>query len=225
MKKPFRSQIWFITTLIITIVTTIEVYTMWFNEKDEDIYHQVVIDTTGLRSGDLLLRNGLGTESRFVTGLSNGEYSHIAIAYKDTGGWYAIHAVPGETPHPKDTDYLKCEPIEEFYKYDRAQAGAVARVDCSTDVAIKAVAFALDKVKRKFQFDHKYRLADTTEYYCTELIHQAYLTAGIDLAGDRRHELPMPGTETYFIFPSDILESQHISSIKQLKALQIRQIE
>lgn len=220
MKKPFRSQIWFITTLIIIIVTTIEVYTMWFNEKDEDIYHQVVIDTTGLRSGDLLLRNGLGAESRFVTGLSNSEYSHIAFAFKDTLGWYAIHAVPGETPHPKDTDYLKCEPIEEFFNHNRAKAGAIAKVDCTTDAATKAIAFALDKVRRKFQFDHKYRLADTTEYYCTELIYQAYLTVGINLAEDRRHELPMPETESYFIFPSDILKSQYISSIKQLKTVQ-----
>ena len=206
MKELFRNRTWIIATLLTIIVAAITVHTLFFTGKNGNMRHQVVIDTSDLRSGDLLLRNGLGTESRFVTGLSNGEYSHIAIAYKDTGGWYAIHAVPGETPHPKDTDYLKCEPIEEFYKYDRAQAGAVARVDCSTDVAIKAVAFALDKVKRKFQFDHKYRLADTTEYYCTELIHQAYLTAGIDLAGDRRHELPMPETETYFIFPSDILK-------------------
>ena len=141
MKEPFRNRTWIIATLITIIVATITVHTLFFTGKNGNMHLQVVIDTTELRSGDLLLRNGLGTESRFVTGLSNGEYSHIAIAYKDTGGWYAVHAVPGETPHPKDTDYLKCEPIEEFYKQDRAKAGAIARVNSPTDAAIKAVAF------------------------------------------------------------------------------------
>jgi hypothetical protein len=60
-------------------------------------------------------------------------------------------------------------------------------------------------------------LADTTEYYCTELIYRAYLTQEIDLAEERKHELPMPGTEGYFIFPSDILSSKSIKAIRELK--------
>lgn len=178
---------------------------------------QIIVDTTGLRNGDLLFRNGNGAESRFVTGLSNGMYSHIAFAYRGALGWMAVHAVPGETENPKDTDYLKAEPIEEFFKQERAQSGATARVACSDEAAQKALEYALDKVERKFAFDHKYRLADTTEYYCTELIYRAYLTQGIDLAEDRRHELPMPGTEGYFIFPSDIISSKRIESVRTLK--------
>lgn len=177
----------------------------------------VVIDTTDLRNGDLLLRNGNGGESRLVTSISNGDYSHIAFAYKDTDGWKAVHAVPGETENISDTDYLKTEPIETFYKYERANRGAIARVDCPDSIAEKALAFALDKVNRKFAFDHEYRLSDTTEYYCTELIFQAYMTVGINLADERRHELPMPGTECLFIFPSDILNSPHISTFKVLQ--------
>lgn len=180
---------------------------------------QVISDTTELRNGDLLFRNGNGAESRFVTGLSNGMYSHIAFAYRGPQGWMAVHAVPGETKNPKDTDYLKAEPIEEFFKQERAQSGATARVACTDEASQKALEYALDKVERKFAFDHKYRLADTTEYYCTELIYRAYLTQGIDLAEDRRHELPMPGTEGYFIFPSDILSSKRIESVRTLKTI------
>jgi uncharacterized protein YycO len=129
----------------------------------------------------------------------------------------AVHAVPGETENPKDTDFLKAEPIEDFFKQERAQSGATARVSCSDDAAQKALEYALDKVVRKFAFDHKYMLADTTEYYCTELIYRAYLTQEIDLAEERKHELPMPGTEGYFIFPSDILSSKSIKAIRELK--------
>jgi hypothetical protein len=178
---------------------------------------QVLVDTTGLRNGDLLFRNGYGAESRLVTEMSRSNYSHIAFAYRAPQGWAAVHAVPGETENPKDTDYLKVEPIEEFFHKERARSGATARVACSDETAQKALEYALDKVKRKFAFDHEYRLADTTEYYCTELIYRAYLTQEIDLAEERKHELPMPGTERYFIFPSDILSSKSIKAIRELK--------
>lgn len=178
---------------------------------------QVVIDTSELRSGDLLFRNGNGVESRFVTGVSGGEYSHIAFAYKSGAGWMAVHAVPGETENAKDIDTLKSEPIELFFHHERARSGAIARVRCTDETALKAAEYAIDKVKRGFAFDHSYSLDDTTEYYCTELIYRAYLTQGIDLAEERRHELPMPGTEGYFIFPSDILSSKHMLHIKQLE--------
>lgn len=180
---------------------------------------QVVIDSTVLRNGDLLLRTGYGAESGMVTNLSGGEYSHIAIAYQEEGIWLAVHAVPGETENMSDTDYLKMEPVELFYSPQRAHCGAIARVDCSDMQAQRAVEYAIDKVRRKFAFDHKYRLSDTTEYYCTELIHRAYLAQGTDLAENRAHELPMPGTEGLFIFPSDIIRSPHIEWIKTLKTI------
>ena len=181
----------------------------------------VLIDTAGIRCGDLLFRNGNGVESRVVTGMSNGEYSHIAIAHKGPEGWRAIHAVPGETENARDTDYLKTEPIEEFYKKDRARSGAIATVNCSDEAALTALRYALGKVAQKVAFDHSYSLEDTTELYCTELIYRAYLQAGIDLADNRRHELPMPGTEGCFIFPSDILKSKHMLSVKQLQTTHI----
>lgn len=174
-------------------------------------------DTSSLRNGDLLFRNGNGTESWFVTGISNGNYSHIAIACKGENGWMAVHAVPGESESIRDTDFLKCEPIEAFYQPQRACSGAFARVDCHDTLAQKALDFALDKVRRRFAFDHSYKLNDTSQYYCTELIYRAYLQVGINLAADRRHEIPMPGTDGRFIFPSDILESTHIAQVTELK--------
>lgn len=180
---------------------------------------QVVIDTSELRSGDLLFRNGNGVESRFVTGVSGGEYSHIAFAHKTGTRWMAVHAVPGETENAKDIDTLKSEPIELFFHHERARSGAIARVNCDDSTAKAALDYAIDKVKRRFAFDHNYSLEDTTEYYCTELVYRAYLTQGIDLAEMRRHELPMPGTEGHFIFPSDILSSKHMLFTKQLETI------
>ncbi|MBO5134262.1 MAG: hypothetical protein J6C15_03820 [Bacteroidaceae bacterium] len=190
----------------------------YFFFPHQKISHSTVLfDTTGLRNGDLLFRNGNGGESRFVTGISNGIYSHIALAYRDSTGWKAVHAVPGETENVRDTDYLKCEPIEDFYQYERACAGAMARVNCPDSLAERALDYALDKVKRRFAFDHHYKLEDTTTYYCTELIYWAYLTVGINLADDRRHHLPTPQTDGVFVFPSDILSSPHILFSKAMQ--------
>ncbi len=210
-----KRKLIFLVLSIIIIPSVIFLFCI-FSPIERQPHSSVLIDTTELRNGDLLFRNGNGGESRLITSISNGDYSHIAMAYRDLEGWKAVHAVPGETENIKDTDYLKSEAIEDFYKYERANGGAIAKVNCHDSLANKALAFALDKVKRKFVFDHNYRLADTTEYYCTELIYQAYITVGINLADDRRHELPMPSTEGRFIFPSDILCSPHISSIKVL---------
>ena len=200
---------------VVCVCLAIPVGYYYFPHQKID-HSTVLFDTTGLRNGDLLFRNGNGGESRFVTGISNGIYSHIAMAYKDSTGWKAVHAVPGETEDIHATDYLKCEPIEDFYQYDRACAGAVARVNCPDSLAEKALAFALDKVERRFAFDHHYKLEDTTTYYCTELVYWSYLHVGINLADERRHNLPMPQTDGIFVFPSDILDSPHILFSKEM---------
>ena len=147
---------------------------------------------------------------------------HSGIDFKTQGvEGKAVHAVPGESQNIHDKDFLKCEPIEDFYQQNRACSGAFARVDCTDSIAWQALSFALDKVKRKFSFDHSYLLDDSNQYYCTELIYRAYLQAGINLADERRHEMPMPGTDGRFIFPSDILASPLIRKVRKLAVCQM----
>ncbi len=215
----FQQWINLITGILLITIASIFIYLSSYGHCHECSNSTVVIDTSDLRNGDLLFRKGNGGESQLVTGLSNGCYSHIAMAYKTDSGWNAVHAVPGETELKNDTDFLKSEPMELFYCSTRAQSGATARVRCNDSIAKQALAFVLDKIERRFAFDHNYRLSDSSEYYCTELIYQAYLTQGINLADDRRTSFPMPGTDNKFIFPSDILASPHIENIKQLKTI------
>lgn len=174
----------------------------------------VMPDTTQLRDGDLLFRMGDSAESDFVSFMSTGEYSHIGLACQKDGRWCAIHAVPGESE--KDVpDYLKCEPIAEFFRKDRALAGGSARVKCSDAVAKGAVNRAMDKVQKKVEFDHDYALGDSTKLYCTELVRHVYLPYGIDLAEERRHILPIPGSISVYIFPQDVWVSNWVENRKQ----------
>ena len=167
---------------------------------------QVMYDTTELRNGDLLFRNGIGYESRVVTGLSDGKFSHIGIAYHNGKQWNVIHAVPGENEQG-EPEYLKCEPISEFYQRSRAKLGGSARVSCTDSIANIIAESALNIVNRKVVFDNDYEINDTTELYCTELVRHVYLAQDIDLCEDRWHRIPILNTKAHVIFPEDIWNS------------------
>ena len=172
-------------------------------------YVQVMYDTTDLRNGDLLFRNGIGYESRVVTGLSNGKFSHIGIAYHNGRQWNVIHAVPGEN-EKGEPEYLKCEPISGFYYYSRAKLGGSARVSCTDSIANIVAERAHDIVNRKVLFDNNYDIDDTTKLYCTELVRLVYLAQNIDLCEDRWHRIPIINTKAHVIFPEDIWNSSLI---------------
>ncbi len=165
----------------------------------------VQYDTTVLRNGDLLFRNGCGYESKVVTNLSSGSYSHIGLAYRTPSGWCVIHAVPGEA-EKGEPEYLKCEPIGEFYRIDRAKAGACARVECSDSVAEAAAHHALQLVERRVVFDNDYDLDDSSQLYCTELIRLVYAACGVDLCEERWHKAPIIAKGSV-IYPEDIWQS------------------
>ena len=172
--------IWLIVLLLIILIGI----WLWLQHREKRLIEertQVLCDTTCLRSGDLMFRNGLGPESFAVTTASNSDYSHVGIAYHMPSGWHVIHAVPGEAA-AGEPEYLKCEPIAEFYDPTRAMAGATARINCSDATALNAAKAALKKVEQKVVFDNSYDHSDTTQIYCSELVWMAYKTQGIDLS-------------------------------------------
>lgn len=178
---------------------------------------RVVIDTCGLRNGDLLFRNGHGYESRVVTDLSSGAFSHIGIAYHNGRQWCVIHAVPGEAAKG-EPEYLKCEPVSEFFRPDRAKTAARARISCDDSTAEAATRHALRLVLRKVPFDNHYDLKDTASLYCTELVRLVYSDCGIDLCDDRWHRIPIH-TNGPVIFPEDIWKSPLLTERKLFETI------
>lgn len=181
--------------------------------KHNDSGEKVSYDTTGLRNGDLLFRNGCGYESKVVTNLSSGNYSHIGMAYHAPSGWCVIHAVPGEAAEG-EPEYLKCESIAEFYRVDRATAGACARVNCTDSLADAAVRHALQLVERRVVFDNDYDLDDSSQLYCTELIRLVYAGCGVDLCEERWHKAPIIANGPV-IYPEDIWQSPLLTHKKE----------
>jgi uncharacterized protein YycO len=177
---------------------------------------KVVYETDEWRNGDLVLRCGYGMESRMVVERSRSTYSHIGMLYRDSAKdeWLVIHAVPGED----DPEYVKAEPITLFYSSERAKNGAWLRIDCSDNIAQKAVQYALKKVTEHCLFDNDYLLADSSQFYCTELVWRAYNQQGIDITSGKRHEVPsFFCKERACIFPNDIEQSETTLFVKPLK--------
>ena len=174
------------------------------------------------REGDLVLRCGYGMESKAVTEASQSLYSHIGMLHYDpeTTLWMVVHAVPDEAERG-EPEWLKCEPLADFFSVRRAVSGAWMRVDCPDSVAGAAVRYGLQKVEEKVEFDGDYLLSDTTRLYCTELVWQAYLHQGIDLSQKRRHDVPLFfSKDGECIFPIDIEESDKILYVQPLKTQQ-----
>lgn len=163
----------------------------------------VKVDTTELRSGDLLFRMGLEGASRVVTTVGGGDFSHVGLALHQNGRWMVVHAVPNEVP-PDEKDRVKCEPIDSFFAPERACKGAWRRVRCDDETAARVARTAYEKFINRVLFDHDYNLEDTTCFYCTELVWYLYRKEGVDLAGSRRHQLVIPGKTTEYLFPEDL---------------------
>ena len=167
----------------------------------------VSIDTTSVREGDLVFRCGLGMESKLVTSLSKGDYSHVGLLHHDSvQGWMVVHAVPYEHSKEERVDRVKCEPVDSFFSSLRACAGRTYRIDCPDSVARAAVVYALRKVAEGVEFDYDYDTKDSTCLYCTELVWRSYLSAGIDLIPEPEHPHPMHPSEEGIIFPADFIK-------------------
>ncbi|MBR6116014.1 MAG: hypothetical protein IKP93_00895 [Paludibacteraceae bacterium] len=174
----------------------------------------------GFRDGDLVLRCGHGLESQAVTYQSGSTYSHIGILLYDSlqGELLVLHAVPGEAKRG-EPEYLKREPLSEFFAPTRANVGAWMRINCPDSIARKAADYALQKVRDSVVFDNDYLLQDTTQLYCTELVWRAYLRQGIDISDGVRSDAPRTFCrEQECIFPSDIIKSKTTLFINPFKS-------
>lgn len=163
------------------------------------------INTTDLRNGDLIFREGPSFNSKVVRTLSDNQFSHVGMVYKHKGKWMVVHAVPDES-ETHETDYVKCESIESFLDPSKAKSSKFMRIKCSDCIALNAVKYAINKAKNKTLFDNDYDLGDTTRLYCTELVWQAYKHEGINLC-PKFKKVTILGKTRYVIFPVDLLKS------------------
>ncbi len=168
--------------------------------------NKIKVDTTALRNGDLIFREGPSLNSKVVKSMSDSKFSHVGMVYKSKGRWMVVHAVPDEN-ESHETDFVKCEPIESFLYPSKAKSSKFMRVKCNNRQALNAVKYALFKANNKTLFDNDYDLNDTTRFYCTELVWQAYKHQGINLIS-KFHKISFFGKTRQVIYPADLLKQQ-----------------
>ena len=93
--------------------------------------------------------------------------------------------------------------VRSFACGDRCKSVKVVHVSCDTAVTQWAVRFALQQIGKPFDAD--FDITDTTKYYCTELVWQAYRHQHVDLSHGRCHHIQLLGMKKTCILPADLL--------------------
>lgn len=167
--------------------------------------------TPPLRAGDMLFRLGVSHQSRAVNVMDrHSSYSHVGIIAQSEGSLLIVHAVPDERPNG-GVDSIRIDSIENFFSSGRAEQCLIVRYPLTDSIAERVGNWALREYQRGTLFDNYFNTDDTSALYCTELIHYAFLSEGIDLSEGRRHNIP--AFHSPMILPSDILECKDLDEI------------
>lgn len=162
------------------------------------------IPTTEIRPCDLVFRLGRSIESSVIA--SQGNYSHIGVIIERDSALLVAHIEPSR----ERSEQTRYESVEEFFHPDRASAGCVMRINELDSVQRHKIESYLLACK-DITFDHNYTLSDTTQMYCTELVHRALMTVNIDLTHGIRHNVPI--AKESVILPSDMLRDERLTKV------------
>jgi len=153
------------------------------------------------RPGDLIFRRGTSLDSALVLSVDSGEFSHVGMLLGAPGAWQVIHATPSEVPGRDDGVVI--DDLAFFLDPARSQAHAVYHVQASPEQRAQAIKQTL--AARGLTF----RLADPVGTYCTMLIWQAWLDAGLDLEVAFT-PLALPLMQGDYLLPGSLARSRHL---------------
>ncbi len=167
-----------------------------------------------LQTADLAFRLGRSVESAMIASCDEEmRYSHVGIVIRSDSGAAVVHIEPS----PATDERVRCDSAEDFFRSDRAAAGAVMRLSGLTDIQRSVISdYALRLLDSQIVFDHDYSMADSTRMYCTELVERAFAAAGISLSQGRRHRFPL--TREPVILPSDLARNDSLSTVTAFTA-------
>ena len=161
------------------------------------------IPISNFRSGDVAFRLGRTIESRAIA--ADGGYSHVGIIIRKDSTLQVAHIEPS----CNGSELTKYESLEQLFHPDNASSGAVMRIEglgSEQQASVENYLFSCKNIS----FDHDYKLSDTTQMYCTELVYRAFLEIGIEIT-NVRHRVPLAHEEV--ILPTDIFKSDKLVEI------------
>ena len=162
-------------------------------QQKHDYQLFVMPDTLELHTGDIAFRTGESIISKSVTSVDTaGVYSHVGMVIWYNNQWCVLHAVPNERATKTEKDSVKLEPIEVFFRSDRAVQGCICRMPLAPEDTQKLFCRSAELYQRHLLFDKAFDDQDSTAFYCSELVWFLYQQAlSVDLTQGRRHNVPL----------------------------------
>lgn len=150
---------------------------------EADIANKHLADTaiSLLRSGYVVLRMGLGADSRLLAQFSRKDksYSHCGIVMIEKGQPYVYHSIGGEdNPDAR----LRRDPASVFFSPLHNTALAIVKYDLDDERVGELRKVVNTYYQQRPKFDMKFDLASDDKLYCAEFVYKAVNKAADDTA-------------------------------------------
>lgn len=149
------------------------------------------------QAGDLIFREGNEPVSDLVRLADRGLFSHVGMIIGQPGAWQVIHATPEEVPGRGNAVVI--DDLAFFTAPERSLQYAIYQVQATPQQHEQAVAAALQDLGKPFSVVE-------TGLYCTTLIENAWLAAGVDLQPVYT-QVKLPMISGHYLLPSGLLAS------------------
>ncbi|MBW7942244.1 MAG: hypothetical protein H3C64_07540 [Candidatus Kuenenia stuttgartiensis] len=163
--------------------------------------YRISIDEKNLlEEGDIILRRGEGFVSSVISNLNEADYqiSHCAIlVQKDSVEWYVIHTVSSDL---SDIDGVQTEKLDRFTSESVDSTIVVLRFKADKEKRQQIAERARYYLYKKIPFDNAFNIADSTEFYCSELIYKVFLDVMESDVFEERHQTNHPNFLTFNVF-------------------------
>lgn len=127
---------------------------------------------TKVEPGDIVLKQGHGLISEKIVDVMDEDlpFSHCAIVVADSINTFSvIHSVSGQIAAE---DGVQTIPLQEMYKDVVEGTLFVLRHKSSSEERIQIAERARQKLAQRIRFDHDFNSSDTSQLYCSEMVHQ-----------------------------------------------------
>lgn len=132
------------------------------------------IEVDKLEDGDIILRHGYGLVSDMIVKTLNDDLdiSHCAIVSKRDTGIAIIHAVSQSL---SEYDGVQAQDLKTFIRDSKINSVIVLRYKLDDKSSYSKITKKADYyLKTRKPFDHSFDLADSSTFYCTELIWRIF---------------------------------------------------
>lgn len=142
--------------------------------KEKNVYAIKTEEKELLQNGDIIMRKGGGYVSGVINDMFNTGYqlSHCGVVLRNGDSLMVVHTVSSEL---SNVDGVQAEPLDKFVSESVRNSIVVVRYKASDSIRNEIAKAAKSYEFKHKEFDHKFDLADTSEFYCTELIHYSFM--------------------------------------------------